>query len=106
MRERTVTHNVEGTFVWPFCTNFAVDEALGKIEENILLGGTIQHQRKNHLQVAVKLGLEQALAPVREPDTFAEGAWENLKVTKTEGTFDFISQTTILPSFYKNYISV
>jgi hypothetical protein len=39
--------NVGGTFGWPFCTNFAVDEALGRIEENILLGGTIQHQRKN-----------------------------------------------------------
>jgi hypothetical protein len=47
MRERTVNLNVEGTFGWPFCTNFAVDEALGRIEENILLGGTTQHQRKN-----------------------------------------------------------
>ena len=32
------------------------------------------------------LGSEQALAPVREPDTFAEGAWD--KLTKTEGTFE------------------
>jgi hypothetical protein len=32
------------------------------------------------------VGSEQALAPVREPDTFAEGAWD---MTKTEGTFDF-----------------
>jgi hypothetical protein len=39
---------------------------------------------KNPLHV----GSEQALAPVREPDTFAEGAWD--KVTKTEGMFDFI----------------
>ena len=46
MRERTVNLNVEGTFGWPFCTNFAVDEALGRIEEN-MLGGTTQHQRKN-----------------------------------------------------------
>jgi hypothetical protein len=37
-----------------------------------------------------KLGSEQALAPVREPDTFAEGAWD--KLPKTEGTFDFIPQ--------------
>ena len=27
------------------------------------------------------------LAPVQEPDTFAEGAWD--KLTKTEGTFNF-----------------
>ena len=33
------------------------------------------------------LGSEQALAPVREPDTFAEGAWD--KLTKTDRTFDF-----------------
>jgi hypothetical protein len=38
--------NVEDTFGWPFCTNFALDEALGRIEENILFGGTSQH-RKN-----------------------------------------------------------
>jgi len=45
----------------------------------------------------------QALAPVRLlPDTFAEGD----KVPKTEGTFDFVSSTTIIPSFYKNYIYV
>ena len=37
--------NIEGTFGWPFCTNFAVDEALGRIEEN-MLGGT-KHQGKN-----------------------------------------------------------
>ena len=47
MRERTVNLKVEGTIGWPFCTNLAVDEALGRIEENILLGGTTQHQRKN-----------------------------------------------------------
>ena len=34
-----------------------------------------------------RLGSEQALAPVRLPDTFAEGAWD--KLTNTEGTFDF-----------------
>ena len=33
------------------------------------------------------VGLEQALAPVQEPDTSAEGAWD--KLPKTEGTFDF-----------------
>jgi hypothetical protein len=33
------------------------------------------------------IGSEQALAPVRSPDTFAEGAWD--KLTKTEGTFNF-----------------
>ena len=33
------------------------------------------------------LGSEQALAPVRLPDTFAEGAWD--KLTKTERTFNF-----------------
>jgi hypothetical protein len=40
---------VEGTFGWSFCTNFAasVDEALGRIEENILLGGTTQNQLAN-----------------------------------------------------------
>ena len=36
-----------------------------------------------------RLGSEQALAPVRLPDTFAEGAWD--KVPKTKGTFDFVS---------------
>ena len=38
------------------------------------------------------VGSEQALAPVREPDTFAEGAWD--KLTKTEGTFEtrFLAQ--------------
>ena len=40
MRERTANLKVEVTFGWPFCTNFVVDEALGRIEENILLGGT------------------------------------------------------------------
>jgi hypothetical protein len=43
------------------------------------------------------VGSEQALAPVRLPDTFAEGAWD--KVPKTKGTFDFVSQTTIVLSF-------
>ena len=47
MRKNYESEYVGGTFGWPFCTNFAVDEALGRIEENILLGGTIQHQRKN-----------------------------------------------------------
>jgi hypothetical protein len=48
------------------------------------------------------LGLEQALALVQLPDTFAEGAWD--KVLKTDRTFDFISQTTIIPVSHKNYI--
>jgi hypothetical protein len=45
---------------------------------------------------------KQALAPVQLPDTFADGAWD--KVPKTKGTFDFVSQTTIISSFCKNYI--
>ena len=38
------------------------------------------------------VGSEQALAPVQEPDTFAEGAWD--KLMKTEGTFEtrFLAQ--------------
>ena len=35
------------------------------------------------------LGSEQALAPVRFTDTFAEGAWD--KLPKTKGTFDLAS---------------
>ena len=50
------------------------------------------------------IGSEQALAPVRLPDTFAEGAWD--KVPKTEGTFDFVFPTTIVHGFYKNYIGL
>ena len=50
------------------------------------------------------VGSEQALAPVRLPDTFAEGAWD--KVPKTEGTFDFVFPTTIVHGFYKNYIGL
>jgi hypothetical protein len=52
----------------------------------------------------IYLGSEQALAPVRLPDTFAEGAWD--KVPKTEGTFDFVFPTTIVHGFYKNYIGL
>jgi hypothetical protein len=48
------------------------------------------------------LGSEQALAPVRLPDTFAEGAWD--KVPKTEGTFDFVSRSTTTLCFNKKYI--
>jgi len=36
------------------------------------------------------LGSEQALAPVRFTDTFAEGAWD--KLPKTKGTFDLASR--------------
>ena len=50
------------------------------------------------------LGSEQALTPVRLPDTFAEGAWD--KVLKTEGTLDFIFPTTIVHSFDKKYIGI
>ena len=50
------------------------------------------------------LGSEQALAPVREPDTFAEGAWD--KVPKTEGTFDRVLLNTTSHSCYKNCIDV
>jgi len=61
-------------------------------------------QGAKELFIIDKLGSEQALAPVQLPDTFAEGAWD--KVPKTERTFDFVSQTTIIPSFHKNYIDV
>ena len=56
MSERTMNLKVEGTFGWPFCTNFAasVDEALGRIEENILLDGTTQ----NHWQLTNKTSIE------------------------------------------------
>ena len=50
------------------------------------------------------LGSEQALAPVRFPDSFAEGAWD--KLPKTEGTFDFPSQTTFVSAFHKNFIGI
>ena len=33
-----------------------------------------------------KVGSEQALAPVREPDTFAEGAWDNIRVLADFGS--------------------
>jgi hypothetical protein len=46
------------------------------------------------------LGSEQALAPVREPDTFAEGAWD--KVPKTKGTFDPVLQNTTSHNYHKN----
>ena len=52
----------------------------------------------------VILGSEQALAPVREPDTFAEGAWD--KVPKTEGTFDRVLLNTTSHSYYKGWIDV
>ena len=47
MRGSTVNLDVDDTFGCPLCMNFALDEALGRIEENILLGGTTQRQRKN-----------------------------------------------------------
>ena len=50
------------------------------------------------------IGSEQALAPVREPDTFAEGAWD--KVPKTEGTFDRVLLNTTSHSYYKGWIDV
>jgi hypothetical protein len=46
------------------------------------------------------VGSEQALAPVREPDTFAEGAWD--KVPKTKGTFDLVLQHTTSHNYHKN----
>ena len=55
-------------------------------------------------QMYENVGSEQALAPVRLPDTFAEGAWD--KVPKTEGTFDFVFPTTIVHGFYKNYLGL
>jgi len=48
------------------------------------------------------LGSEQALALVRLPDTFAEGAWDKCR----KQTFDFIFPTTIVHSFHKNYIGI
>ena len=57
---------------------------------------THQGQRRS------KLGLEQALAPVQFPDSFAEGAWD--KLPKTKGTFDFPSQTTFASAFHKKFI--
>ena len=48
------------------------------------------------------IGSEQALAPVRYPDTFAEGAWD--KLPKTKGTFDFVPQVITFATLYKNYI--
>ena len=55
-------------------------------------------------QVRDCLGSEQALAPVRFLDSFAEGAWD--KLPKTEGTFNFPSQTTIAFSFYEIFIGL
>ena len=47
---------------------------------------TIEHPRDRSLYLVSPfytlwhgLGSEQALAPVREPDTFAEGAWDNIR---------------------------
>ena len=51
-----------------------------------------------------RLGSEQALAPVRIPDTFAEGAWD--KVPKTKGMFNLIPQVTTVDSFHKIYIDI
>ena len=48
------------------------------------------------------VGSEQALAPVRFPDSFAEGAWD--KLPKTKGMFDFPSQTTFTSAFHKKII--
>ena len=48
------------------------------------------------------LGLEQALALVRFPDSFAEGD----KLPKTEGTFDFPSQATFTLAFHKKIIGL
>ena len=55
-------------------------------------------------RVGFVIGSEQALAPVREPDTFAEGAWD--KVPKTEGTFDRVLLNTTSHSYYKGWIDV
>ena len=52
-------------------------------------------------KVGETLGSEQALAPVREPDTFSEGAWD--KVPKTKGTFDLILQYTTSLTYHKGY---
>ena len=49
------------------------------------------------------VGLEQALAPVRLADTFAEGAWD--KLTKTKGTFKTTFLTQKKSHLKYNYIS-
>ena len=56
------------------------------------------------IHLSLELGLEQALAPVREPDTFAEGAWD--KVSKTKEMFDSVLLNTTLHSYYKGWIDV
>ena len=62
---------------------------------NIVVGGAFDI-------VDVVVGSEQALALVRYPDTFAEGAWD--KLPKTKGTFDFVPQVITFATLYKNYI--
>ena len=49
------------------------------------------------------IGSEQALAPVRLADTFAEGAWD--KLTKTKGAFKTTCLTQIKSHLKYNYIS-
>jgi hypothetical protein len=60
------------------------------------------HKMSHHASTCLcqKVGSEQALAPVREPDTFAEGAWD--KVPKTKGTFDLVLQHTTSHNYHKN----
>ena len=55
-----------------------------------------------HVHLVVQLGSEQALAPVRLADTFAEGAWD--KITKTKGTFKTTCLTQIKSHLKYNYI--
>jgi hypothetical protein len=66
--------------------------------------GCLRQTLAHHGNLKVALGSEQALAPVRSPDTFAEGAWD--KVPKTKGTFDFVPQVITVASFHKNYIGI
>jgi len=55
-------------------------------------GHAVTHRVALNLYPFALLDSEQALAPVRLADTFAEGAWD--KLTKTKGTFNttFLTQ--------------
>jgi len=69
---------------------------------SLLIGGRGTADRGVH--DGHNVGSEQAFAPVRLPDTFAEGAWD--KLPKTEGMFDFVSHSTSSFHFTKNYIAL
>ena len=72
--------------------------------DKVLVSATSQTHHDIWRFSTVLLGSEQALAPVQESDTFAEGAWD--KVPKTEGTFDHVLLNTTSHSYYKGWIDV